>query len=241
MKLKFSFFIVAFVILTMYACKHPPEFVLDDGNNGGNDTIVNPPWVNPHPCDPDTVYFVNQVLPLLISSCAQPDCHDAITHEDDVRMYNYSDIMEEVDPFDPDGSDLIDVINETGDNMMPPSGSGGPLSQQQINMLVTWINQGALNNECIPDCDPDAIVTFAGVVQPIIQNSCQGCHSGNNPSANLSLTNFSQISSIALDGSIMNSLNGANGATLMPLNTSGLPQCQKDQIQAWINAGAPNN
>jgi len=27
----------------------------------------------------------------------------------------------------------------------------------------------------------------------------------------------------------------------MPDNTSGLPQCYKDQVAAWIAAGAPNN
>jgi hypothetical protein len=241
MNLKRSLFITSCAVVTIVACKHHPDLLLDNGNNGGNDSIVNPPWVNPHPCNEDTVYFVNQVLPLLISNCAQPDCHDAITHENGVRMYNYADIMEEVDPFDTDGSDLIDVLYETGDNMMPPANSGGPLSQDQINILLTWINQGALNNECIPDCDPDALVTFAEVVQPIVQNACEGCHSGNSPSANLSLTNYSQISAIALRGGMMNSLNGTNGASLMPQNTSGLPQCQIDQIQAWINDGAPNN
>jgi hypothetical protein len=241
MKLKYSIFASVFAIMAVIACKHHPDLILDNGNGGNNDTVVNPPWVNPHPCDPDTVYFVNQVLPLLISNCAQPDCHDAITHEDGVRMYSYSDILEEVDPFDPNSSDLIEVLYETGDNLMPPASAGGPLSQQQINILSTWINQGALNNECIPDCDPNAPITFAGVVQPIIQNSCEGCHSGTSPSGNLSLTNYGQISASALSGGMMNSLKGTNGASIMPQNTSGLPQCQIDQIQTWIDAGAPNN
>jgi hypothetical protein len=240
MKLKFSIFATVLILLAIIACKHHPEIVLDNGSNGGNDTVV-PPWVNPHPCDSDTAYFVNQVLPLLISNCAQPDCHDAITHENGVRLYNYADIMEEVDPFDPNGSDLIDVLYETGDNMMPPANAGGPLSQQQIDILLTWINQGALNNECIPDCDPNTLVTFAGVVQPIIQNACEGCHSGSSPSGNLALTNYSQIAANALSGGMLNSLKGTNGVSIMPKNTSGLPQCQIDQIQAWITAGAPNN
>ena len=86
------------------ACKHHPDTIDDNsgGNGGGNgdggsDTIVIP---NLHPCDSDSVYFVNTIQPLLNSMCAVPECHDAITAEDNVILTDYAHIMQQVVPND---------------------------------------------------------------------------------------------------------------------------------------------
>ena len=47
-----------------------------------------------HPCDPDTVYFENEILPLIISSCATTDCHDKLTDEQEVLLVDYASIIE---------------------------------------------------------------------------------------------------------------------------------------------------
>jgi len=200
-----------------------------------------PPPLDDHPCDPDTVYFVNTILPFLTSNCAQPDCHDAITHEEGIRMYSYSTIMGSgiITPGDPGDSDLYDAITDNDpDNIMPPTSTGITLSNQQIQMIATWISQGALNNSC--GCDATQF-TYAAVIKPIMENSCQGCHSGSSPDGGLSLTNYDQVRASALSGALMAGLTGTNGVPLMPYNTGGLQQCKIDQIQAWINAGTPNN
>ena len=110
----------------------------------------------------------------------------------------------------------------------------------EINLITTWIQQGAQNNSCTSDCDPAAF-TFATTIQPMIQTHCQGCHSGNNPSAGLSLTNYNQIQTIALNGSLIDSINATGGFTLMPYQSNALSDCKKQQLQAWVDAGAPNN
>jgi len=231
-------FVSIVIILSIYlvGCKHDIPFteIID----GGTDPIM-----NPDPCDPDSVYFQNTILPLINSSCAQTGCHDAITQEKDMILDSYTHIMSAgiIDPFNPGNSDIIDVLQESGEDLMPPSDNGGPLSNDQINLIAEWISEGAQNNSCMADCDTSITSTFSAVVSPIIENSCQGCHSGSSPSGNLSLTNYAQISAIALNGSLMNSLLGNNGAALMPQNSSGLPECQITQIQKWVNAGAQND
>jgi hypothetical protein len=39
----------------------------------------------------------------------------------------------------------------------------------------------------------------------------------------------------------MIALHEINGSPIMPQNTTGLPDCQIQQIQNWIDAGRPNN
>jgi hypothetical protein len=218
-------------------CKHeiPTTEVIGGGGN--------PPYVNPDPCDPDSVYFENSILPLIASSCAQVGCHDAITHEEGLVLDSYDHIMGEgiITPYDPNDSELLEVLTETGEDLMPPVDNGGPLTADQIDMIALWIAQGAKNNSCIADCDTSLASTFALTVAPIIENSCKGCHSGTSPDGDLLLTNYSEIAAAALDGSLMNSLLALNGATLMPYNSAGLSECQITQIQKWVDAGAPND
>jgi hypothetical protein len=232
-------------LLFIASCKHHPDEIANNGDGNGNGNIIpNPPdtvvIINNDPCDPDTVYFQNTILPLLISNCAMPDCHDAISHAEGVRLYDYSHIMQQVQPGSLNQSDLWNAVTETGGDMMPPADTGGPLSPEQMQAIQTWILQGAKNNSCTEDCDPTA-GSFATNVMPIIELTCNGCHGGSNPSGNLSLETYDQVKASALDGSLMNSLHGINGVSLMPDNTTGLPDCYISQIQNWVNAGAPNN
>jgi hypothetical protein len=78
------------ILLFLPACKHdPPEAPLPThghGNAGGS--------VNIDPCDPDSVYFQNEVLPMLISSCVIAACHDAGTAEDGRDFTNYAGVLE---------------------------------------------------------------------------------------------------------------------------------------------------
>lgn len=230
------------VFAAVWSCKHHPDLTdipIGPGNAGGNppDTVI---IENPNPCDPNIVYFQNTILPLLQSKCAQPDCHDQATQEDGVGMFDYNNIMEQVDAGDLDGSDLWEMITETDpDDRMPPP-PNPPLTAAERQLIRDWILQGAQNNFCTPDCDPTQF-SFATNLMPIIQLHCQGCHSGSTPDGNISLTNYSQVSAVAQNGLLMDALHGTNGSPLMPYNTLGLPDCYKSQFQTWVDAGAPNN
>jgi Planctomycete cytochrome C len=237
-------FTLATVIALVAACKHHPDVqdvIGNNGNNGGGN--VNPPdtieIINTDPCDPDSVYFTNTILPLINSHCATEDCHDAISHREGVRLYDYTHIMQQVTPGSPNNSDLWDSMNENGEDAMPPS-DYPQFTAQEMQMIQTWILQGAQNNSCTADCDPTQ-GSYANNILPVVNLTCGGCHGNTNPSGNLSLTNYSQISASALDGGLMNSLHGINGVSLMPQNTTGLPDCYIQQFQNWVDAGAPNN
>lgn len=215
------------VVIVIGSCQHEPlADVPDDIDNS---------------CSPDTVYFVNDVLPIIQSNCAFSGCHGNGSAQDGVDLSTYDNIINTADvrPFDLDGSDLYEVITETDpDKIMPPS-PNNPLSTDQIAIIATWINQGALNNSC-DDCDTTD-VTFSQVISPIIQNFCEGCHSAASPSGGILLTNYSEISTQALNGYLFGTVNHETDYVPMPYNQPKLNQCQIDQLRIWIEEGAPDN
>lgn len=246
MKSKYLYLLLIIATCLLYqSCKHDPIFEedpigmtpIDTTGNGNPDTVL----FGGIPCDPDTVYFNNQILPFLAASCAQPGCHDAATAEDGVMLTDYFNIIStgDVDPFDPDNSEIYETITDSDlDKRMPPEGED-PLTDDQIQMIYTWIAQGAQNNGC-SSCDTTA-VTFTNTIYPIVEIKCQGCHSGSEPSASLALIDYTDISTIALTGAFYSSITGTNDYTQMPYNANALPQCEVDLIQSWIDDGAPNN
>lgn len=200
------------------------------------------------PCDPDTVYFQNTVLPLLQSSCGTTGCHDPITHEHDVILTSYYYVMQtaEVQPFQPEESKLWEVIaNDFVSNRMPPA-PAPPLSSNQKQIIYEWIQQGALNNYCENEPCDSVNVTFSGTVFPIIQNNCYGCHSGSTPGGGISLTNYNQIKTAGIippgnAGSLLGVITWTSGNMPMPQNGNKLSVCNIAKIRKWIDDGMPDN
>lgn len=194
--------------------------------------------------DTPTVCFQDQVLPLINSNCAISGCHDASSEE---SLSNYNDIMNFVSPGKPNQSKLYKLITTTSllSEFMPPSPKT-PLTQNQIDAISIWILQGAENNTCPePPCDTSN-VTFTGIVFPIIQDNCYGCHSGSNPEGGILLTNFEQIKAqgeipAGSTGSLIGSIKWVNGNYQMPKNSNPLSDCKIAQIDKWILNGMPNN
>lgn len=195
------------------------------------------------PCDPDTVYFQNTILPLLQSSCALSGCHDAASASDGVILTDYDKIMSTagVRPFNADGSNLYEVmVEDDPDKRMPPP-PRNPLTTEQTNAVYKWIMQGAKNNYC-DDVECDSLnVTYSATVWPIIQNRCYGCHSGGSPSGGISLENHANLVALANSGQLMGAIRHDQGYSPMPKNGAKLSDCNISQIQKWINDGTPNN
>jgi len=195
-------------------------------------------------CDPDTVYFEQDILPILISSCAMPGCHDAASHEDGIILDSYVNLMFGDDdnliiPGDLNESEVYDVITEDDpDKMMPPP-SENPLTSSQITAISNWIMQGALNNSC-SDCNSSNF-TYAEVIAPMMETNCTACHSGTNPDAGLDLSNHSGVSTAASYLNLFARVSHQIGFDPMPPSGDGLSDCQISQIESWINAGMPNN
>ena len=241
----FTFFSL-FTLLAWSSCKHDPI--------GPGPTPPPEPFICTTPvvtdyvndCNPDIVYY-NQVAVLLNASCgsATMACHSTANDDnDDVDLSSYAGIMASdiVDINDASGSEIVEVIS---DNEMPPSDAHMVLSNdykdQLESMLITWISQGAQDNECITNCDTSEIASFENDIYPIIYYNCVSCHWDQSLEGGVCLTDYESIKSYALSGKLVNSITGQNGIEPMPFQSGPIPQCDIDRITNWVNNGAPEN
>jgi hypothetical protein len=85
-------------------------------------------------------------------------------------------------------------------------------------------------------------VTFTNSIVPLLQNSCLSCHSNNNAASQggeIFLQNYADINSNK--SNILASINHSSGHSPMPKGSSQLKSCLIQQVEIWINKGAPNN
>ncbi|MBK7568711.1 MAG: hypothetical protein IPI31_12895 [Bacteroidetes bacterium] len=146
-------FILNFLLgCTIISCQHNSlyieEVILTPPLGCGEiDTIEN----NTIPRHEDTVYFQNDVFPILLTKCALSGCHDPITARNDVILCSYENLMSTTDivPYDTHEGELLENITSTDpDHRMPPS-PNAPLSTIEIDIILQWVQQGALNNKCM--------------------------------------------------------------------------------------------
>lgn len=245
-----GFLVLCFILAQLVGCKHDPlmpdEPVIPvDTTDNPIDTMDNPIDTMGVPCDPDVIYYELDIQPLLNSNCAFSGCHDAATAQDGVDLSSYDRVIETADvrAFDLEGSDLYEVITDSDpEDRMPPSPRPA-LSSAQINLLSQWILAGAENLECDPDageCET-ADRSYSNHIQPILQNTCIGCHSGGAPSGGINLSTYDGVRNVALNGRLVGAISHDPGYSPMPQGGAMLPECKISQIQAWIDAGAPNN
>ena len=246
-----AMFMVMCLVLLFSSCQHDPgvnpgdpgtpvdttQNPVDTSSNGGNGV----------PCDPQIVYFNTEVLPILRSNCAKSGCHDAITHQEGIILDSYQNVMNSdddlVDPYDLNDSELFEMITENDpDDVMPPP-PNQRLTADQINIIATWILQGAQNLTCDENtgaCDTDNI-SYAGFVAPLLQNTCVGCHSGSAPGGGILLNSHANVRTVALNGRLYGAISHASGYQPMPRGGGRLAQCTIDKIKGWIDDGAPDN
>lgn len=133
MKKKFIYVlgILATGLVILNACQHEILYPGGGGGTGGGGTggggtgAVNT-------CSPDTVYFVNDIMPLISSNCTMAGCHDVITHAEGVNLTTYANIVRYVSPGNAAGSKLYkEVIRTDGDRMPPPPMPAFTTAQKQ--------------------------------------------------------------------------------------------------------------
>ncbi len=184
-------------------------------------------------CSPDSVYFANEILPMINSNCATSGCHDAISKADGVVLTNYNNILKYVKPNNAAGSKLYTII--TSDKMPPKA----PMTTDQKATLAKWINQGALNNQCTGGCDT-LNFTYSGSVSVTMNAYCKGCHNPASLGGGIDLSTYAGVKAADL-GRLMGTLNQAPGYSAMPKGGSKLSDCQIRQVEKWIQAGTLNN
>lgn len=231
-----SLIMIASLCLT--ACVHEPpvspeDLIIDNGNGGNNNTGI--------PCDSSLVYFNQQVLPILVSNCAVPGCHNLPTDDNDwLQITSYTSLMNSGIVQD---GDLMEAITETDPDDRMPQPPADPLDPSEIALIALWIQQGAQDLNCdsyAGGCDTTN-VTYSADIQPLIALKCQGCHSGGSPQGGLNFTAWSALNTVAMDGRLEGAVKHQNGFVAMPPNGGWLPQCEIDMISVWVQQGAPQN
>ncbi len=189
-------------------------------------------------CDPDTVYFQNTILPLVVSSCATTGCHDAASHKDGVILTDYASIINtgKIKPGDPNDSEFLETLTDKGDDLMPPPPMSA-LNDTQIEQIRAWILQGANNNSCEDGCDTTN-VTFAATIWPMMQKYCTGCHSASNPGGGIIIGNYADLVALGNNGTLLGSVRYEQGYVGMPTNQQ-LSDCHISLIEKWIEEGYP--
>jgi hypothetical protein len=229
------------LVWLMPSCKHDPLFEA---------VVPDPVDTFPHnpntgvPCDADTVYFQSQVLPLLISHCTEPGCHGAASAEEGVVLDSYIKVtttLKNITSTDPNKNELLEVILEDDPDKRMPQPPRPPLSAAEIQLIQTWIAQGAKNNGCntnFAGCDSTAF-TWSAFVQPLIQTQCQGCHSGSAPQGGINLGSYAAVKAQVTNGKLYASV--TRSFAYMPKGGNKLDDCTINRLKSWIDAGAPEN
>lgn len=192
-------------------------------------------------CNWDTVYFVKEILPIIISNCTGSACHNADAPAEGISLTNYDEIVQNgrIKPGKPNDSKLYEVITASGgEEKMPPSGWGS-LTPEQIRAIKIWIEQGALNNDCNSGCDT-TVFTYSAAIWPILESSCKGCHQGSNPGGHTSITNYTEVKQLVNNDMLEESIFHIPGTSFMPPGGQ-LDSCSLKKIRKWLDAGAPNN
>lgn len=84
-------------------------------------------------------------------------------------------------------------------------------------------------------------VSFSSTIQPIFRESCatSGCHNSTSKAGTYDLSNHAGAK--AASSRIAGAINHLSGYSQMPQGAGKLSDCKIDQIESWLNAGAPNN
>lgn len=224
--------------LLLDSCKHEPQIGpgVEGGGNGGTDP-------GDQPCDPNTIWFQQQVLPILTSSCTNPgqglNCHHTANDDnDEIQITSYATLMASGIV---QNGDLMEAITDNDPDDIMPRPPFSTLTADQIALIQQWINQGAQNNSCESAACDTLNVTYSGTIAPIMQARCTSCHSGSSPSAGINLTQWSVVNQRAMDGSLEGAVRHLPTYTAMPPSGPQLNACRIRQIQLWIAQGAPNN
>ncbi|MEN9571458.1 MAG: hypothetical protein RL172_2689 [Bacteroidota bacterium] len=195
------------------------------------------------PAGTDAVCFENDVLPIFQTNCAKAGCHDAATHEEGYRLDTYNHIIAKgITPGNAGNSKIYKVIitTDAGDIMPPPPHA--PLTNQQKNLVATWINEGAQNTtNCAGNSCDSTLYTYNAVIKPILQTHCLGCHSGTAADGGfIKLDTYSHVKEQADLNTLYPSV-AHTSSYPMPKNAAKLSDCKIAVIRRWIEAGAPNN
>lgn len=90
------------------------------------------------------------------------------------------------------------------------------------------------------NCDTSS-VTYSNTIAIIMADNCNSCHNAGFAQGNVITDNYDDLKTIADNGRLWGAVSHDPAYSPMPQGLPQLPQCELDQIQAWINNGALND
>lgn len=187
------------------------------------------------------ICFQRDVLPILVSNCTQSGCHNSQDRVQGLDFSTYDNILQSgVIPGDYKGSAVYHAITGSGGESMPPS-PYERLTSEQIQTIALWIDEGAKNTTCDEGACNTANASFSQQVQPIMQKWCNGCHAGSNPSGGINTATYTGLKTVAVNGSLVGSIEHTGNYSPMPQNAGKLSSCDIAVIKQWVADGTPNN
>ncbi len=192
--------------------------------------------------DLKSICFESEILPVIQANCASAGCHDAITAADGYDLTTYKGMMRAVKPGNGRNSKIVKVMLDDEDDRMPPP-PAAPMSQDFINLMIRWIDNGAANVTGCADantCDTSE-VSYAKDIQPVLQSYCVSCHTASAPSGGVVLNTYQGVKTVSDNGKLVGSVFHLPGYYAMPPSGIKLPDCDLQKIRTWVNNGAPNN
>lgn len=90
-------------------------------------------------------------------------------------------------------------------------------------------------------CDTSNI-SYSRDILPIMATNCLNCHfNGSSIGGGLNLEGHAALKESAVNGSLVGSITHASGFSAMPKSASKLDECKIKKIEAWVQAGSPDN
>lgn len=113
-----------------------------------------------------------------------------------------------------------------------------------VCLTLSWLPAGCYwdNEEDLygTDLACDTVgIRYSVEIKAIIQDNCNSCHTASSATySGISYETYDQFRTVALNGKLLDRIN--NQAAPMP-QTGLMSVCNRQKIEAWVNAGAPNN
>ncbi len=218
------------------------------------------------PGDPNAmagVSFTKDVLPILTQNCG--GCHGETGNaRGGLRLSSFDNLKKGgtngalLTINNANNSLIMRRITGTGMAKMPP-GNRPALSNENIQTIRDWINQGAkddtgtqpkpmeMENIVVPKATGKETVSFTKDIAPFMVNLCLGCHSGNTPTGGLSLVSVNTLMKGGdsgrviipgdLEGSRLFRLVGGLENPRMPQNQARITRKNYNDLKQWFLEG----
>ena len=209
---------------------------------------------------PRQVEFHRDVRPVLAQACFA--CHGAAeaTRQAELRLDTGDFIEALVRPGDADGSPLFQrLTTEEPIGRMPPASSGRALSAGQIQLVRTWIDQGAhlgadpVATGAAPAGLAERTVDFGREVRPLLSQNCFSCHGPDEASRQAGLRldvpegpfadrgRFGGPAVVAGDAAaslLVHRVSADDARVRMPRGGEALDEAEIETLSLWIDQGA---